>query len=181
MAELHAQIEIMAPAERVWQILSDFPDYGDWNPLIRRARGELKEGQRLELLLEPPDIGPRIVHPTVVRLKPEREIRWVDRFGPPGILARERAFKIEALGPDRSRFVQWELVTGLFAPFRSARADRAREQGFRQMNEALKERAEQQARQAEPAEGGSGQFRVRRLGGSSAQQAGSHLRLHRTG
>ena len=181
MAELHAQIEIMAPAERVWEILSDLDGYADWNPLIRRAAGELKDGARLELVVEPPGIGPRIYHPTVVGLKPEREIRWVSRSGPPGILERERAFKIEPLGPDQSRFVQWELVTGLLALLRSVRSDEALEQGFRQMNEALKERAERRTGETAPARPEGTRVQVRRLNGSNAQRAGSYLRLRRIG
>jgi uncharacterized protein YndB with AHSA1/START domain len=35
MKELHTEIEIDASAERVWDILTDFASYPQWNPFIR--------------------------------------------------------------------------------------------------------------------------------------------------
>ena len=35
MRELRAEIEIAAPPERVWRVLSDFDAYPDWDPFIR--------------------------------------------------------------------------------------------------------------------------------------------------
>ena len=37
MKELRSQIEIEAPADRVWQVLTDFATYPEWNPFIRRV------------------------------------------------------------------------------------------------------------------------------------------------
>src|SRR5215210_9363232 len=39
MKELHSEIEINAPAQRVWEVLTDFASYPQWNPFIRRASG----------------------------------------------------------------------------------------------------------------------------------------------
>jgi uncharacterized protein YndB with AHSA1/START domain len=49
MKELRTEIEIKASAERVWQLLTDFAHFPQWNPFIRRAHGNLKLGQRLEV------------------------------------------------------------------------------------------------------------------------------------
>ena len=35
--ELHSEIEINAPVERVWEVLTDFASYPRWNPFIRRG------------------------------------------------------------------------------------------------------------------------------------------------
>ncbi|MFV9678130.1 MAG: SRPBCC family protein [Methanosarcinales archaeon] len=40
---------IEASAERIWQILTDFSVFPQWNPFIRRASGEVKTGARLEV------------------------------------------------------------------------------------------------------------------------------------
>jgi hypothetical protein len=49
----HTEIEIDAEAERVWEVLTDFSSYHEWNPMIRRASGELQVGTRLQLHFEP--------------------------------------------------------------------------------------------------------------------------------
>ena len=46
MKELHSEIEIAASAQRVWDILTDFSSYPQWNPFIRRISGEAKIGER---------------------------------------------------------------------------------------------------------------------------------------
>ena len=39
MKELRREVEIAAPAERVWSVLVDFDAYPDWNPFIRSIQG----------------------------------------------------------------------------------------------------------------------------------------------
>jgi uncharacterized protein YndB with AHSA1/START domain len=42
--ELASEVEVDAPAERVWHLLTDFAAYPGWNPFIRQASGELRGG-----------------------------------------------------------------------------------------------------------------------------------------
>jgi len=37
MLELRTDIEIDAPVERVWEVLTDFDRFPDWNPFIRKV------------------------------------------------------------------------------------------------------------------------------------------------
>jgi uncharacterized protein YndB with AHSA1/START domain len=48
MKELRTEIEIAAPPERVWAVLADFDSYPEWNPFIRRIRGQPAAGSKLE-------------------------------------------------------------------------------------------------------------------------------------
>ena len=54
MKQIHTEIEISAPAERVWELLTDFAAYPQWNPFIRYISGRPVPGERLEVRLEPP-------------------------------------------------------------------------------------------------------------------------------
>ena len=44
MKELRTEIEIQASDKRVWQLLTDFASFPQWNPFIRQAKGEVKVG-----------------------------------------------------------------------------------------------------------------------------------------
>ena len=43
MKVIHTEIEINAPASRVWEILTDFGSFPQWNPFIRQVSGEPKD------------------------------------------------------------------------------------------------------------------------------------------
>ena len=45
MIKVRTEIEIEAPANIVWQILTDFERYDEWNPFIRLIDGRLKVGE----------------------------------------------------------------------------------------------------------------------------------------
>ena len=142
MKELHSEIEINAPAERVWQVLMDFDQFPEWNPFIRSISGEAREGAQLTARLEPPGGMGMTFRPTVLRAAPGQEFRWIGRLGVRGLFDGEHIFTIEPLGPDRVRFVQREQFTGVLVPLLMGSLDGPTAQGFAQMNQALKARAE---------------------------------------
>ena len=49
MRELHTEIEIAAPPERVWAVLTDFGSYPEWNPFIRQISGHPAVGSHLDV------------------------------------------------------------------------------------------------------------------------------------
>jgi hypothetical protein len=139
--ELHSEIEIAAPPDSVWAVLTDFGSYEEWNPFIRRIRGELREGARLEVRIEPPGGRAMTFRPTVLAVRPERELRWLGRLLAPGIFDGEHRFTLEPLDGDRTRFVQAERFGGILVRAFGSTLDKTK-LGFEQMNAALKERAE---------------------------------------
>ena len=142
LRELRSEIEIDAPPERVWAVVTDFPAYPEWNPFIRRITGELREGARLEVRIEPPGARATTFKPTVRALEEKRELRWLGRLLVPGIFDGEHRLLIEPHEGGRSRFVQSERFSGfLVGLFRGMLAKT--EGGFEQMNAALKARVEQ--------------------------------------
>jgi hypothetical protein len=141
MRQIHTEIEIGASARQVWQILTDFASFPEWNPFIRQATGEVREGARLEVSLQISGTKARIFRPIVLKAEPNRELRWLGRLWIPGLFDGEHSFIIEALTEERVHFVQREIFTGLLVPlFSSALEDTRR--GFEEMNQALKERVE---------------------------------------
>ena len=142
MKTLHTQIDIDAPAERVWDALTTIADYPIWNSFITHLAGTLAPGERLEVRLEPPGGAAMTFRPTVLAVEPARGLRWVGHLLIPGLFDGEHQFEIQPLGPGRVRFVQQERFTGVLVPLFARNLDAHTLPGFNAMNAALKARAE---------------------------------------
>jgi hypothetical protein len=141
MKSLHAAIDIDAPAERVWQVVSDFARYGDWNPFIVRASGKPRVGERLDITIAAPGMKPVSFRPRVLDVEPGRLIRWKGELKLPGLFDGRHALIVDPLDGGRSRFTTHEDVTGILLPF-AGKVMTASQQGFELMARALKEHAE---------------------------------------
>lgn len=142
MRELSTEIEIDAPTEVVWDILTDFESYPAWNPFIRHARGEAREGARLEVTIQPPGGRAITFRPRVLKASPRRSLRWLGTVVMSGLFDGEHRFTLDAAGDGRTRFRQAERFTGVLVPVLGWTLNRTLE-GFELMNRALKARAEQ--------------------------------------
>ena len=141
MQTLDASTEIDAPAERVWQVVSDFARYPEWNPFIVRAEGEQRPGARLEVTIVAPGVRAVTFKPTVLDLRPGRLIRWNGRLILPGLFDGRHALSADPLGDGRARFTTHEEVTGILLPF-LGKVMKASQEGFERMAAAVKARAE---------------------------------------
>jgi len=145
MKELRSEIEIAASARRVWEILTDFAGFPQWNPFIRRARGNLVAGERLEIVMQHSGARGMTFSPTVLNVEADRELRWIGHLFVPGLFDGEHIFTIESLGTGRVLFTQREIFTGLLVPLLARMLDTDTRRGFEEMNKALKARAEHTA------------------------------------
>ena len=141
-SQLHSETAIQASPQRVWEVLTDFAAYPDWNPFIPRISGLLETGSRLDVQIQPPGGRGMRMRPTVLAAAPSQELRWLGHLGVPGLFDGEHRFRIEPLGSNRVRFVQDERFTGLLTPLVLRFIERGTRQGFEAMNQALKARAE---------------------------------------
>jgi hypothetical protein len=139
--QIETNIEIDAPAARVWALLTDFSAMPAWNPFIRSIAGDLAQGARLSVQIAPPGRSGARFKPTVLALRPERELRWLGRVLIPGVFDGEHYFLLDPLGEARTRLTQGEKFSGVLVGFLSS-ALSATEAGFKAMNAALKQRAE---------------------------------------
>jgi hypothetical protein len=142
MRELNTEIEINASAERVWQLLTDFDSYPQWNPFIRSAEGKPEPNSKLSIFVQPSGARGMKFNPTVLKAEPQRELRWLGSLLIRGLFDGEHIFIIEPLAENRVRFVQHEKFSGLLVPLFWRSLDTDTRRGFNEMNVALKERAE---------------------------------------
>jgi hypothetical protein len=141
--ELRHEIEIDAPAERVWQALTKTADYS-WNPFIHRLEGKLAVGEKLQVEIEPPEGRVMTFKPTVLEVEPARKLRWLGHFLLPKVLDGEHSFELQPLSGDRTRLVQSERFSGILVGLLSGTLDKT-EHGFAAMNAALKSKVEGEA------------------------------------
>lgn len=140
--EIETMIDIHAPVADIWQILTDLPRYGEWNPLVIQAAGSLTVGQRLEIAVQLPGRRPMSFSPTLVALVPEREIRWLGTLGVAALFAGEHSFLLIPEANGATRLKHSERFTGVLPAFMGHKwYERVRRQ-YEFMNETLKQRAE---------------------------------------
>lgn len=139
---IRSAIEIRAPLDIVWGVLTDFDAYPDWNPHIRHVQGTVDTGSRIAIHTHPPGGRTIVMRPTVITWTPPNELRWRSTFLGGRLFSGEHGFKLESTAPDRVRFVQDETFSGVLVPlYARLRLPRTRK-GFDQTNEALRDRAE---------------------------------------
>jgi hypothetical protein len=134
-------IEIAAPADRVWAILTDLRSYGRWNPEITVANGQVVADGALLLRMRGRS-GYWTLHRVVRVADPGRELRWSGHYRDvSGLGEDEHRFTVEAAGPGRVRFTQAETFRGIVIPFIHGTLNAGCSE-FDAMNAALKTRAE---------------------------------------
>jgi len=142
---IRSAIEIRAPIDTVWQVLTDFGAYPDWNPHIKRVIGMAAQGGRLAIHTQPPGGRMIVMRPRVITWSPPNELRWRSTFLNRRLFSGEHGFRLEPTATNRVRFVQDETFSGLLVPlYARLRLPRTR-RGFDDTNEALRDRAEQEA------------------------------------
>ena len=141
MKTIATEITIKAPRSRVWDILTDFDAYPDWNPFLRKIAGRAEVGARLIVEIHLPGRSPMTFKPRVLAAAPDRELRWLGRVLFPGIFDGEHSFVLRE-APAACLFLQAETFTGVLVALMSSKMFEAAEQGFVAMNQALKKRAE---------------------------------------
>jgi hypothetical protein len=142
---IRSAVEIRAPVEVVWGILTDFAAYPDWNPLVRRLHGHPRVGGRVTILSQPPGARGIAFAPVVLAWSPPHELRWRSTLISRRIFAGEHGFRLEPIDDGRVRFVQDETLTGALVPLYSRFRLPATRLGFDEMNERLRDRAEREA------------------------------------
>jgi hypothetical protein len=142
LKKITTQTGIKAKPERIWDILTDFSSYELWNPFMTKIIGEPNLGNKIEVHIRTIRGKNRVYHPVITKLDENKELKWQGRSILPGIFDGERIFQIESTSPEEVTFTHMEIFSGLGAKFLGRGLDHDLQQGFQEMNNALKARAE---------------------------------------
>ncbi|WP_254840359.1 SRPBCC domain-containing protein [Natronomonas marina] len=140
MERIESSIDVDADAAAVWDVLADGESYPDWNPFITRLEGTLEPERRVTVRIEPPGRRGMTFRPRLKTVEPERRLAWKGSLLVPNVFDGHHEFAIEPQADGGVRLVQRETFAGLLVPLLLEEA--AIEQGFWEMNQALKRRVE---------------------------------------
>lgn len=107
-----AQITIDASPATVWQVITDFEAFPQWNPMTPAMKGELALGASLKGML---GLGPLKVpfFPKLLTVDENSELRW--KGGVPGAFVADHRFIVEAAPDGGSILRHHEEFSGIFA------------------------------------------------------------------
>jgi hypothetical protein len=139
---LRSSIAIAAPRAAVWAALTDTASYPSWNPYYVQVQGTIAPNATLRMQVSM-NSSPRrtSASPQVVKLVPERQIVWRNRFLLPGLLTAVHTFLIEDGEDGHVVFRQEESFAGVLLPVSGA-AIRQVEAKLDELGNALKARCE---------------------------------------
>jgi hypothetical protein len=141
MRLISTSIAIMASPARVWDVLTRFHEYPEWNPFMRSVSGSPVAGATLDVVIHPPGGKEISFHPKISAVRPNHELRWKGRLFVPGLFDGEHFFLLSA--SDEGTLLQHgERFSGMLVQLLGSSIFKTTEEGFVQMNEAIKTRVE---------------------------------------
>lgn len=142
MQTIEHTIDIDAPPDAVWQVLTDVAAYVEWNPFMTINPPPTAVGDRLTVVIRP---GRRKMtfRPTVTTFEPGSQISWIGRFLIRGLVDGAHTLAVERLPDGTTRFRQREDFRGVLVPLLGSMLRRTNE-GFAAMNTALSARVTSQ-------------------------------------
>lgn len=136
MKKIETSIIINAPISKVWEILTDFENYGEWNPLLQKVEGLVRKGQRIKISL--PSMA---FKPLVLDFQNNSRLEWQGSLFVRGLFDGKHSFVLIDKGNHVTEFRHCEVFTGILVFFLSGEIQKTAKL-FEQMNMALKDRVE---------------------------------------
>lgn len=141
---ISATVDIAASAQEVWDVLTDFAAYGEWNPHMR-IDGIAQTGARLVVRLLADGGRGLAFRPRVLAAEPGRELRWIGRLGVGGIADGEHFFVLTPNADGTTRLTHGETYSGalvaLVKLFGKSSLEKSHN-GYEDFNQFLRQRVE---------------------------------------
>lgn len=139
---METQITIEAGPDKVWAVLMDFENYGEWNPFIISIKGSATVGFQLDNELRMNDKKSMKFQPEVLVMEEQKEFRWKGKMFVKGLFDGEHYFKLQSNGDGSTTLTHGENFTGLLTGLIMNMIEEDTLKGFQAMNIALKQRVE---------------------------------------
>lgn len=140
MLKLVYDHHITAPVDVVWEVITGFSDYGEWNSFTPACDAELQPGAPITMTVK---LGRRVIRQTesVSEVVPKSLFEY--RMKPLGPFLRSyRQHRITATGPNDTQYQSVFVLYGWLSPIVGALMAKDLRAGFERMSRELKKRAE---------------------------------------
>ncbi len=140
--EIKTQITINQTPEKVWSILTNFNDYGRWNPFIVSITGKPLVGNILVVVMKLQENKEMTFKPKVVAFANNEKLIWKGKLLMKCIFDGEHQFYLIDNGNGTTTFIQNEKFNGILVPFMKNLIEVDTFNNFKNFNEAIKIEAE---------------------------------------
>ncbi len=111
--EFTATANIQASPDKIWAILTDAPNYPEWDPHVERIEGTIAQGEQIKAFTKfSPD---RAFPAKVTEFVPEKSMTWSGGM-PLGLFKGVRTFTLESQADGSIQFTLREVFSGLLLP-----------------------------------------------------------------
>ena len=142
MRELRTEIQISAPIDQVWQVLTDFVHWKDWNPIVNQASGNAVLGSKLNITMRGPDGRDAMKYqPTILEANSPRSLRWRATMMSGLMFTNDRVFVLKE-NYGGTMLVNKEEFSGLMVPMFWGKMNLFVVPMLEKMNKALKDKVE---------------------------------------
>lgn len=133
-------IQIHAKPEKVWQILTDFVNYPNWNPFITSIQGEAVVGNNITVRIEPPNGKAMTFKPVILERIENKKLTWLGKLLFKGLFDGKHSFELLDNADGTTTLLHAEEFSGILVGMLNLENT---EKGFFAMNNQLKYLAEQ--------------------------------------
>ena len=138
--EIKTAIVINAKPKAVWEVLTNFENYPNWNPFVKSIAGEVKVGNQINIQVQNMKFKP-----TVLAFEKNKEFKWLGHLFFKGLFDGEHRFKLVDNGDGSTKFEHSEKFAGLLVPLFKKKLLSQTKLGFEEMNKQLKHKVENNA------------------------------------
>ncbi len=139
MRKIEVEVQIEAPAERVWEVLNNGDAYRNWNPfIISMVGGERKVGAPFRTLVRIPDKRDIVFTAYLTGIREGEDLMFHTDYLR-GLLSWDHYLQVERVSENVTRLYQFISMRGTVLPFIGSMV-RKNKEGMELMNEATRKR-----------------------------------------
>ena len=142
MKKIETEIEIHAPIEKVWEVLTDFNNWEKWNPIVYQAHGKLLKDSKVDIIMYSGknNLGHKY-SATLTEITVPKSLQWNAIMMAGFLFTNGKIFKLHKT-ESGTKLIHSETFKGILVPMFWKKLNQGVPKMLSSMNKALKEAVE---------------------------------------